>query len=64
MRSGVLTPPSRVLPHESQIDEIAKELGIDRLEFRRRNFVKTGDTNATQQVIESAVWSDDCMTQA
>ena len=50
--------------HESQMDEIAKELGIDRLELRRRNFVKTGDTNATQQVIESAVWSDDCMTQA
>ena len=50
--------------HEQQMDEIAKELGLDRLELRRRNFLRTGDQIATGYAIESAVWSDDCMTKA
>ncbi len=50
--------------HEQQMDEIAKALGIDRLELRRRNFLSTGDLLATGYPIESAVWSDDCMTKA
>ena len=50
--------------HEQQMDEIAKALGMDRLELRRRNFLRTGDPLATGTPIESAVWSDDCMTQA
>ena len=50
--------------HEQQMDEIAKELGLDPLELRRRNFLRTGDEIATGQPIESAVWSDDCMTKA
>ena len=50
--------------HEQQMDEIAKELGLDRLELRRRNFLRTGDEIATGYAIESAVWSDDCMTKA
>jgi len=50
--------------HEQQMDEIAKELGLDRLELRRRNFLRTGDKIATGYAIESAVWSDDCMTKA
>ena len=50
--------------HEQQMDEIAKELGLDRLALRRRNFLRTGDEIATGYAIESAVWSDDCMTKA
>jgi CO/xanthine dehydrogenase Mo-binding subunit len=50
--------------HEQQMDEIAKTLGMDRLELRRRNFLRTGDKLATGTPIESAVWSDDCMTKA
>ena len=52
------------IAHEQQMDEIAKALGIDRLELRRRNFLSTGDPLATGTPIESAVWSDDCMTKA
>ena len=52
------------IAHEQQMDEIAKELGLDRLELRRRNFLRTGDKIATGYAIESAVWSDDCMTKA
>jgi len=50
--------------HEQQMDEAAKALGIDPLELRRRNFLRTGDPIATGVPIESAVWSDECMTRA
>ncbi len=32
--------------------------------MRRRNFILTGDKNATGQTIESAVWSEQCAVQA
>ncbi len=50
--------------YEQQMDEIAKALDLDRLELRRRNFIRTGDANATGQTIESAVWTEDCMSRA
>lgn len=50
--------------YEGQMDEIAKRLGLSPLEVRRRNFIRTGDRNATGQTIESAVWSEQCAVQA
>jgi CO/xanthine dehydrogenase Mo-binding subunit len=50
--------------HEAQMDEAALALGIDRMELRRRNFIRTGDKLATGYPIESAVWADECMTKA
>jgi CO/xanthine dehydrogenase Mo-binding subunit len=50
--------------YEGQMDEIAKRLRLDPLELRRRNFIKTGEKNATGQIIESAVWTDQCMDRA
>ncbi len=50
--------------HEGQMDEIARTLGLDPREVRQRNFIRTGDGNATGQIIESAVWSGECMTRA
>lgn len=50
--------------YEGQMDAIARALGMDPLALRRRNFIRTGDANATGQVIQSAVWSDDCATRA
>jgi CO/xanthine dehydrogenase Mo-binding subunit len=52
------------IAYEAQMDEVAKALGIDRLELRRRNFLKTGDLLATGVPIESAVWTEECMTAA
>jgi CO/xanthine dehydrogenase Mo-binding subunit len=52
------------IAHEQQMDEAAKALGIDPLELRRQNFLRTGDLIATGVPIESAVWSDECMTRA
>ncbi len=50
--------------YEAQMDEVAKIVGIDRLELRRRNFMVTGDKTSTGQTVESAIWTDDCMTRA
>jgi CO/xanthine dehydrogenase Mo-binding subunit len=46
------------------MDEVAKALGMDRLDFRRVNFLKTGDRNAIGQRIESAVWLEEEATRA
>ena len=50
--------------YEAQMDEIAKTLDMDRLELRRRNFIKTGEETATGFKIESAVWLEECMERA
>ncbi|NIR32250.1 MAG: xanthine dehydrogenase family protein [Gammaproteobacteria bacterium] len=52
------------IAYEQQMDELATALGMDRLELRRRNFLRTGDLLSTGVPIESAVWSDECMTRA
>ncbi len=52
------------IAHEQQMDEAAKALGIDRLELRRRNFIRTGELITTGVPIESAVWSEECMARA
>jgi CO/xanthine dehydrogenase Mo-binding subunit len=50
--------------YEAQMDEVAKALDLDRMAFRRRNLLRTGDKLATDVPIESAVWTDECMTKA
>jgi CO/xanthine dehydrogenase Mo-binding subunit len=43
------------LGYEGQMDRLARELGIDPLELRRRNFVQRGDTLPIGQPLETAV---------
>lgn len=50
--------------YEQQMDEIANELGMDRIEFRRRNFLKTGEPISTGFVPPSAIWTDKCVEKA
>ena len=52
------------LAYEQQMDEVAKRIGLDRLELRRRNFLKTGDPISTGFVPPSAIWTDKCVEQA
>ena len=52
------------IAYEQQMDEIADELGIDRIELRRRNYLKTGETTSSGQPIESAVWTERCVDMA
>ena len=56
--------PQAAFAYESQMDEIAKTLGMDRLAVRQANYLKTGETTGTQQVIRSAAWSEECVTRA
>jgi CO/xanthine dehydrogenase Mo-binding subunit len=56
--------PQACIAYEQQMDEIAKALNMDPLELRRINYLKTGDTNATGQVIESATWSEESASHA
>ena len=50
--------------YEQQMDEIAKALGMDRLEFRRRNYLKSGEPISTGFRVPSAVWTEQCADQA
>ena len=50
--------------YEQQMDEVAKAIGMDRIELRRRNFLKTGDPIATGFVPPSAIWADQCTERA
>lgn len=46
--------------YEQQMDEVAQAIGVDRLEFRRRNYLKTGEPTATGYRVPSAVWTERC----
>jgi CO/xanthine dehydrogenase Mo-binding subunit len=52
------------IAYEQQMDEVATALGMDRIEFRRRNYLKTGETLATGVPIQSAVWTEECVDRA
>ncbi len=41
--------------YESQMDELAKKLGMDPFEFRKKNFMQKGTETANFQVLESEV---------
>ena len=46
--------PQLVWAYESHTDMIARELGLDPIEFRRRNLLREGRPHATGQIIENA----------
>jgi CO/xanthine dehydrogenase Mo-binding subunit len=51
--------PQACFAYEQQMDAIALKLGIDPYEFRRKNYMKTGDTTPTGQQIKSAAWLEE-----
>ncbi len=42
--------------YESQMDRLARALGLDPLEFRERNYLRKGERLASGQELETAVW--------
>lgn len=50
--------------YEQQMDEVAKALSMDRLKFRRRNYLRTGDKISTGVSLPSAIWTERCADQA
>ena len=53
--------PQAAIAHETLIDELAVACGIDPLEFRRRNALRTGDRTATGQVLEASAGLVACL---
>lgn len=56
--------PQAAFAYEGQMDAIADRLGMDRLELRRRNYLRTGDTTSTGQPVETAAWLEETATRA
>ncbi len=48
---------------EQHLDEVAAAIGIDPVEFRRRNLVRAGDTTATGQVFDE-IGAVECLDRA
>jgi aldehyde oxidoreductase len=46
--------PQGAIAHEALMDDLADQLGIDRLELRRRNAIRVGDTTATGQRLDAS----------
>jgi CO/xanthine dehydrogenase Mo-binding subunit len=53
--------PQAAIAHECLMDDLALQLGIDRLEFRRRNAIRAGDETATSQVLEHSAGLAACL---
>ena len=56
--------PQVTFAYESQMDEIAKEIGIDRIEFRRTNLFKEKSITATGQELVSSVGLNETLDEA
>lgn len=56
--------PQAAFAYEGQMDAVADALGMDRLELRRRNYLRTGDTTSTGQPVETAAWLEETATRA
>jgi CO/xanthine dehydrogenase Mo-binding subunit/aerobic-type carbon monoxide dehydrogenase small subunit (CoxS/CutS family) len=53
--------PQGAIAHEALMDELADRLGIDRLEMRRRNALRAGDTTATGQKLAASAGLVACL---
>ena len=56
--------PQAIFAIERHMDEIASALGIDPIELRRRNFLREGDTTATEQGMREPVILDQLLDRA
>ena len=56
--------PQAIFAMELHMDEIAKAIGVDPVELRRRNFLHQGDTNATEQLMREPVIMDQLLDRA
>ena len=53
--------PQGAIAHEALMDELAERLGIDALEFRRRNALRAGDRTATGQLLQHSAGLVACL---
>lgn len=53
--------PQGAIAHEAMMDALADQVGLDRLEFRRRNALRAGDATATGQVLAHSAGLAACL---
>ncbi|MBL8835296.1 MAG: molybdopterin-dependent oxidoreductase [Alphaproteobacteria bacterium] len=53
--------PQAAIAHETLMDELAAQLGIDALEFRHINALRAGDRTATGQLLEASAGLAQCL---
>lgn len=56
--------PQSIFGLELHLDKVARAIGLSPEEFRRRNFIKEGETTATNQMIHEQVDLDGLMNRA
>jgi len=56
--------PQSIFALERQMDKVAQAVGLTPDEFRRRNFIKEGETTATNQIIREKVDLEGLMNRA
>src|SRR5438094_2965553 len=56
--------PQSIFGLERQMDKVAKTIGLTPEEFRRRNFIKQGETTATSQTIREGVDMEGLLNRA
>jgi CO/xanthine dehydrogenase Mo-binding subunit len=56
--------PQSIFALERHFDKVAKTVGLTPEEFRRRNFIKEGETTATNQIIREKVDLDGLLNRA
>ena len=56
--------PQSIFALERHLDKVAKAVGLSAEEFRRRNFIREGETTATSQVIRERVDMDGLLNRA
>jgi CO/xanthine dehydrogenase Mo-binding subunit len=56
--------PQSIFALERHLDKVAKTIGLTPEEFRRRNFIKQGETTATNQTIREKVDMDGLLNRA
>jgi CO/xanthine dehydrogenase Mo-binding subunit len=56
--------PQAIFALERHIDEVALAIGVDPVEFRRRNFLHQGDTTATEQLMREPIIMDELLDRA
>lgn len=56
--------PQVIFAHESQMDELARKLGMDPLALREKNALREGDRTCTDQVLTESVGLGACIAKA
>jgi len=56
--------PQSIFALERHMDKVASAIGLTPVEFRRRNFIKEGETTATNQIIREKVDLEGLMNRA